>query len=198
MNCKYNQPIQLFLSFENLNLKFWTSKKINSNHTLILIPYNWFYCINIFLKKELLLSNATLIESSAIDSSHFNIDNCRNNLNKFSIENYFLSSKIILFYNYYNYSLKSKLTLFIVLDSSLRDIDSIDRIFSNANWLERELGEMYNINYKWKIDTRKLLLDYSKIESPMLRVFQSEGSQDTFYNIFENQVVVVKNETIEL
>jgi hypothetical protein len=32
----------------------------------------------------------------------------------------------------------------------------------------------------------------------MLKEFQNEGTQDTFYSIFENQVVTLKNEVIEL
>jgi len=192
------QPVQLFLVFEKLNSKLWISKKLNSNHSLILIPNNWFYAINIFLKKELLLSNITLIENSAIDSSNYNLVNNDNNLDIYSLENYFLNNKIIVFYNYYNYFLKNKITLFLILNKLSKSIESIDRIFNNANWLERETSEMYGINYKWKTDTRKLLLDYSKIEHPLLKEFQCEGTQDVFYNIFNNQVTVLKNETVEL
>lgn len=192
------QPVQLFLVFEKLNSKLWISKKLNSNHSLILIPNNWFYAINIFLKKELLLSNITLIENSAIDSSNYNLANNINNLNSYNLENYFLNNKLIVFYNYYNYFLKNKITLFLILNKLSKSIDSIDRIFNNANWLERETSEMYGINYKWKTDTRKLLLDYSKIEHPLLKEFQCEGTQDVFYNIFNNQVTVLKNETVEL
>lgn len=198
MQNTYMQPIQIFLIFEKLNSKIWISKKLNINHFLILIPNNWFYSINILFKKELLLSNTTLIENSAIDTSNYNTkDNC-SYLNVESINNYFLNNKIIVFYNYYNYFLKNKITLFLILNLTFKSLDSIDRIFNNANWLERETSEMYGINYKWKTDTRKLLLDYSKIENPMLKEFQSEGVQDAFYSFFENQVIVLKNETIEL
>ena len=75
---------------------------------------------------------------------------------------------------------------------------SIDKIYKNANWLERETSEMYGILYYNKNDTRKLLLDYSKIENPLLKDFPSEGLQDVFFNFFENQVTISKNEIIEL
>jgi len=45
---------------------------------------------------------------------------------------------------------------------------------------------------------RKLLLDYSKLDNPMLRDFASEGIQDVFFNFFENQVTVSQNEVVEL
>jgi NADH:ubiquinone oxidoreductase subunit C len=57
---------------------------------------------------------------------------------------------------------------------------------------------MYGLIFYWKNDARKLLLDYSKLENPMLKDFPCEGIQDVFYNFFENQVVVQKNEIIEL
>jgi NADH-quinone oxidoreductase subunit C len=75
---------------------------------------------------------------------------------------------------------------------------SIDTIFKNANWLERETSEMYGLLYYWKNDIRKLLLDYSKLENPMLKDFPCEGVQDVFYNFFENQVIVSRVETIEI
>lgn len=192
MQKKYMQPIQLFIVFETINTNIWLSKKLNINHNLIIIPENWFYAINIFLKKELFLNNITLIENSAIDTKNYNsIDN-------YSINKYFKDNNTILFYNYYNYFCKNKITLFIITNRLFKSIDSIDRLFPNANWLERETSEMYGINFKWKMDTRKLLLDYSKIENPLLKDFQSEGLQDVFYNIFENQVVSIKNEVVEL
>jgi len=77
-------------------------------------------------------------------------------------------------------------------------LNSIDKIFKNANWVERETSEMYNINYIWKNDTRKILIDYSKNEYPLLKNYPSEGFQDVFYNFFENQITVNRNEVVEL
>lgn len=193
MQKKYTQPLQIFIVFEKLNSNIWLSKKLNINHSLLLIPNNWFYAINTFFKKELFLNNSTLIENTAIDTSNYNIQ-----INQFNLLNNFNSNNVVVLYNYYNYFTKNKITLLILLNKFSKSIDSIDRLFSNANWLERETSEMYGINYKWKTDTRKLLLDYSKIENPMLKEFQTEGLQDTFYSIFENQVITIKNETVEL
>lgn len=181
-----------------MNTKIWNSKKLDKNHFLTLVPSNWFYSLNVFLKKELFLSNTYIIDNSAIDTIQYNINNKQNLLNIFDLKNYYFKNKLIIFYNYYNYFLKFKLTILIILNNLIKNIDSIDRIFLNTNWLERETSEMYNINYKWKIDTRKLLLDYSKLEYPLLKEFQCEGKQDVFYNIFENQVVITRGETVEL
>jgi NADH:ubiquinone oxidoreductase subunit C len=64
--------------------------------------------------------------------------------------------------------------------------------------LERETSEMYNLYYTHKVDIRRILLDYSKLENPLLKKFPCEGYNDLFYSIFENQVVIKSSETIEL
>jgi NADH:ubiquinone oxidoreductase subunit C len=57
---------------------------------------------------------------------------------------------------------------------------------------------MYGVLFYFKHDIRKLLLDYSKLDNPLLKDFSSEGIQDVFYNFFENQVTINKSEIVEL
>ena len=75
---------------------------------------------------------------------------------------------------------------------------SVDRLFKSASWLERETGEMFKISYKFKTDNRRLLLDYSKQEYPLLKDYPTEGFNDVFYNFFEDQVVSNSLTVIEL
>jgi NADH:ubiquinone oxidoreductase subunit C len=57
---------------------------------------------------------------------------------------------------------------------------------------------MFKISYNLKTDTRRLLLDYSKQESPLLKDYPVEGFADTFYNFFEDQVVYNNSTVVEL
>jgi NADH:ubiquinone oxidoreductase subunit C len=57
---------------------------------------------------------------------------------------------------------------------------------------------MYGFFFSLKKDGRKLLLDYSKIENPLIKDFPSEGFYNVFYNFFFNQVTTIKNEVVEL
>lgn len=77
-------------------------------------------------------------------------------------------------------------------------ICSLDKIYKSSNWLEREAGEMFKIMYFNKTDCRRLLLDYSKEEYPLLKDFPLEGFNDIFYCFFENQVNNVVANSIEL
>lgn len=191
---KYNTPIFLFLILEKINSTFWTSETNLPNHFFFFIPKNYAYILAQILHKEYFFSQSYLVEVSAIDSNYLKNQNIflnfKNNFN----------CNLIVFYTYYAVFLKSRLTFFFLQNSYTKQItlNSIDKIYRNANWAEREASEMYNINYTWKSDTRKLLIDYSKNEYPLLKDYPSEGFQDVHFNFFEGQVTTIKTETVEL
>src|SRR5687768_16834119 len=93
-----------------------------------------------------------------------------------------LNSRIIVYNIYYFYFIKVRLTLMQYVN---KNIESIDSIYKNANWLEREVIEMFNVQYSNKKDNRSLLLDYSRNESPMLKDFPTEGYYEIYYDFFE-------------
>jgi NADH:ubiquinone oxidoreductase subunit C len=57
---------------------------------------------------------------------------------------------------------------------------------------------MFKINFTNKTDVRRLLLDYTKQEYPLLKDFPTEGFNDVYYNFFEDQVVYTTNTVVEL
>lgn len=110
-----------------------------------------------------------------------------------------LKNRILLFYVYYFYTLKTKLLLFSTFNNNtLSKVVSIDKLYKSASWLERETGEMFRISYEQKTDTRRLLLDYSKSENPLLKDYPVEGFNDAFYSLFEDQVVYNNSTVVEL
>jgi len=57
---------------------------------------------------------------------------------------------------------------------------------------------MFGINFFLKKDLRKLLVDYSSFDNPLLKNFPTEGYFDIFYNFFDDQVLMVNSSVIEL
>jgi NADH:ubiquinone oxidoreductase subunit C len=57
---------------------------------------------------------------------------------------------------------------------------------------------MYGFFFFNKKDSRKLLLDYSKKEYPLLKDFPCEGYSDIYYNFFDFQINYIQNEVVEL
>lgn len=184
---KYTIPLSIFIVFENINTTIWTSENFNNNY-FIHISNLWFYSINIFLKNDVFFSNTTLLENSAVDNNFSFFDN------KYQI---FLKNKILLFYVYYFYFFKNKI-IFFTTYNKITKFKSVDKLFKSAGWLERETGEMFKISYSNKIDTRRLLLDYSKQENPLLKDFPVEGFNDLYYSFFDDQVIYNFTSNVEL
>ena len=188
---KYTLPLSIFVVFENVNPVVWTSESFYPNSYILYINKSWLYSLNLFFKNEVFFSNSMLVENSAIDNKK-NFDF----LKKF---NFFFKNRILLFYVYYFFTLKSKIMVLTTYDNNrLVKVPSLDKLYKSASWLERETGEMFRVSYNLKTDTRRLLLDYSKQESPLLKDYPTEGFNDVFYNFFEDQVVYNNATVVEL
>ena len=184
---KYQFPINLFIIFEKINPVIYTSQVLTPNHYVCFIPNKWYYGFNLVLKKELFYSFSNLTDISCIDTLKYD---------KFIPEQDVINNKRFLIYNiYYFYWIKVRMTLVQFSDYK---IESIDSIYKNSSWLEREVGEMYGLKYNNKKDNRSLLLDYSRNEYPMLKDFPCEGYYEIYYDFFENKLQYIKNEFIEL
>jgi NADH:ubiquinone oxidoreductase subunit C len=57
---------------------------------------------------------------------------------------------------------------------------------------------MSGVNYVFKKDIRKLLLDYTKNENPLLKDFPVEGFSEVFYDFFEDQTMFLDSSVVEL
>ena len=53
--------------------------------------------------------------------------------------------------------------------------------FSGAAWPEREVAEMFGINFLNKVDSRRLMLDYSFEGCPLLKEFPAVGYEEVVY-----------------
>ena len=57
---------------------------------------------------------------------------------------------------------------------------------------------MFKVSFFNKIDARRLLLDYSKQENPLLKDYPCEGFNDVFYSFFDDQVICNNSTVVEL
>ena len=189
---KYIFPLHIFIVFEKINSKIWSSNLLKPNNYFIYIDKKWLYPLNIFFRNELFLSNSYLTENLSLDTLKFTSFN--NILN-----NFFNKQRLVLFYSYYFYDIKVKLHIILILSFFNKEgINSIDKIYQNSNWLEREVSEMSGVHFINKKDIRKLLLDYSKNENPLLKDFPVEGFSEIFYDFFEDQTLFLDSNVIEL
>ena len=83
----------------------------------------------------------------------------------------------------------------IVLDFHVNEnvlIDSLVSVFPSANWMEREIFDMYGIKFKNHPDLRRILTDYNFEGYPLRKDFPLTGHKEVRYSEDKKKVIYEK------
>ena len=92
---------------------------------------------------------------------------------------------VYLFLSHEN-NLRIKLLIKFETDQS---INSLTKIFPSANWMEREVFDMYGIKFKNHPDLRRILTDYGFKGHPLRKDFPITGFNEVRYSEKDKKVI---------
>ncbi len=82
----------------------------------------------------------------------------------------------------------ARIKISIVLNSDEK-IGSITKIYPSANWMEREIFDMYGIKFKNHPDLRRILTDYNFKGFPLRKDFPLTGFNEVRYSEKDKKVI---------
>lgn len=146
-------------------------------NTLIILSLVKLNLISIimFLKYNLISGFSSLLDIIVIDNINLNY-------HRFEV--------VYVFWNIY-YGYRFALKLYI---TQLNSILSISKYYENANWLEREVWDMFGIKFLMHNNLSRILTDYGFKGFPLRKDFPLSGYLDVF---FDNSLQIMRYLPVE-
>ena len=145
------------------------SSSINHNHIYLNIDEEDLLDVIIFLKTNTETKFKQLIDITAVDYPEREM--------RFKLVYLFLS---------HENNKRVKVDFLIKENNS---VTSITSIFPSANWMEREVFDMYGINFKNHPDLRRILTDYGFHGHPLRKDFPLTGHNEVRYSEDDKKVI---------
>ena len=157
---------------KNINSELATkvkTTKINHNHICINIENENLLEVVLFLKNNNETKFKQLIDITAVDYPE--------NERRFKLVYLFLSHEF-----------NSRILIDLLINEN-EVVTSLTSIYPSANWMEREVFDMYGIKFKNHPDLRRILTDYGFTGHPLRKDFPLTGHNEVRYSEDDKKVI---------
>jgi NADH-quinone oxidoreductase subunit C len=103
-----------------------------------------------------------------------------------------INYRFLLIYNYLNVDYNFRLLLNFKIKNFFDIVNSSSLLFFSANWLEREVWDMFGIFFKNHRDLRRILTDYLFVGYPLRKDFPLSGYFECIYDELIRNIIYVK------
>ena len=145
------------------------SSKIKHNQILLTIDDDNLIEVLLFLKTNSTLKFRQLIEITAVDYPE-------------------KEQRFRMIYLLLSHETNSRILIDYYLNEN-KIVSSITNIFPSANWMEREVFDMYGIEFKDHPDLRRILTDYNFKGHPLRKDFPLTGHNEVRYSEEDKKVI---------
>jgi len=90
------------------------------------------------------------------------------------IDNGVEAGTIEVIYNLYSMPFDRSLMLKVILPRDHAEIESVDSVWKSANWLEREIYDMFGVHFKNHPDLRRILMPADWEGHPLRKDYQQQ------------------------
>lgn len=110
----------------------------------------------------------------------------------------FTGTTNVVVYNLHNLNFSTRLYVFTQILHTQRtssSLSTVSELFTNANWLEREMSELHGLQFTSKKDLRNLMLQYGDTSTPFKKAFPTIGFRETLYDVVTDSVIQTRVDT---
>ena len=145
------------------------SSEIRHNQLYVEIEKEDIINVALFLKNNINTKFKQLIDITAVDFPE-------------------LSKRFKLVYLFLSHEFNQRIILYYHVNEN-EVVNSLTSIFPAANWMEREVFDMYGVNFKDHPDLRRILTDYGFEGHPLRKDFPLTGHEEVRYSEEEKKVI---------
>ena len=153
-------------NFENAEI----SENIQFDNLIIYVDRKHLLSLLTFLRDDINLSFKTLLDIFGADMLQIR------------------SPRFEVIYNLLSYKLNNRITVKVALNDQEK-VTTSSTIFSSAGWYEREVFDMYGIEFEGHQDMRRILTDYDFEGYPLRKDFPLTGYKEVRYDENEKKVI---------